>query len=172
MTVLTGARVTLRPAASTDVPRLVAIRSTPEVHHRWGGGEDLAREVAADLADGDLHLYVIEAGGHVVGAIQWAAEHDPQYRHASIDIYVDPAHHGRGYGTDAVRTLARHLLDDHGHHRLVIDPAADNAAAIACYAKVGFRPVGVMRQYERGPDGAWHDGLLMDLLAADLVDRP
>jgi aminoglycoside 6'-N-acetyltransferase len=50
----------------------------------------------------------------------------------------------------------------------VIDPAADNAAAIACYRKVGFRPVGIMRQYERGPEGEWHDGLLMDLLAAEL----
>jgi aminoglycoside 6'-N-acetyltransferase len=29
--------------------------------------------------------------------------------------------------------------------------------------------VGVMRQYERGADGSWHDGLLMDLLAAELV---
>jgi aminoglycoside 6'-N-acetyltransferase len=33
---------------------------------------------------------------------------------------------------------------------------------------VGFRPVGVMRRYERGPDGSWHDGLLMDLLPEDL----
>jgi aminoglycoside 6'-N-acetyltransferase len=68
-----------------------------------------------------------------------------------------------------VRTLARHLVHDRGHHRLVIDPAADNAAAIACYAAVGFRPVGVMRQYERDIDGdSWHDGLLMDLLAGEL----
>jgi aminoglycoside 6'-N-acetyltransferase len=71
-------------------------------------------------------------------------------------------------GTDAVRTLARHLVRDLGHHRLVIDPATDNEPAIRCYAKVGFKPVGVMRQYERGPDGEWHDGLLMDLLADEL----
>jgi aminoglycoside 6'-N-acetyltransferase len=50
----------------------------------------------------------------------------------------------------------------------VIDPAADNAAAIRAYEKVGFRPVGVMRQYERLPGGEWHDGLLMDLLADEL----
>jgi aminoglycoside 6'-N-acetyltransferase len=106
----------------------------------------------------------------VVGLIQWSEETDPQYRHASIDIYVDPAVHGQGIGTDAVRTLARHLITDHGHHRLVIDPAADNAVAIACYAKVGFRPVGIVRRYERGPDGEWHDGLLMDLLAQELID--
>jgi len=33
---------------------------------------------------------------------------------------------------------------------------------------VGFRPVGVMRRYERGADGTFHDGLLMDLLAEEL----
>jgi aminoglycoside 6'-N-acetyltransferase len=35
---------------------------------------------------------------------------------------------------------------------------------------VGFQPVGVLRRYERGPDGSWHDGLLMDLLPEDLTD--
>ncbi len=91
------------------------------------------------------------------------------YRHAGIDIFLDPEIHGRGVGPDAVRALCVHLVDDVGHHRLVIDPAADNAPAIRCYAKVGFRPVGVMRRYELGPDGTWHDGLLMDLLAEDLI---
>ena len=50
------------------------------------------------------------------------------YRHAGIDIFLDPAIHGRGVGPDAVRALCVHLVDDVGHHRLVIDPAADNAA--------------------------------------------
>jgi aminoglycoside 6'-N-acetyltransferase len=67
-----------------------------------------------------------------------------------------------------VRTLARQLFDEVGHHRLIIDPAAANERAIRCYERVGFRPVGVMRDYERGPDGSWHDGLVMDLLAGEL----
>jgi hypothetical protein len=36
---------------------------------------------------------------------------------------------------------------------------------------VGFRPVGIMRAYERGRDGSFHDGLLMDLLAGELTDE-
>ena len=48
------------------------------------------------------------------------------------------------------------------------DPAAANHRAIRCYEKVGFRRVGVLRQYERGPDGRFHDGLLMDLLRPEL----
>ena len=58
--------------------------------------------------------------------------------------------HGRGVGADAVRTLAIHLVRrPRRFHRLVIDPAADNAAGDRCYAKVGLQAVGVMRQYER-----------------------
>ncbi|MEV0973712.1 GNAT family N-acetyltransferase [Microtetraspora glauca] len=169
---LYGTAVALRPATAADVPALVTIRSTPEVYRWWRGGADLAAEVSDDLNDPDTAVLAIVCDGRVVGQIQWAAEDDPEYRHASIDVYLDPAVHGRGIGTDAVRTLARHLIADHGHHRLTIDPAAANAAAIRCYEKVGFRRVGVMRNYERGPDGTWHDGLLMDLLAEELVEGP
>ncbi|GGZ25926.1 GNAT family N-acetyltransferase [Streptomyces inusitatus] len=169
MTVLHGDLVVLRPAETSDIPALAAIRATPEVRARWRGGEDLAAETAEDLGDPGTRCLAIEYGGRVVGLIQWTAEEEPDYRHAGIDLYLDPAVHGKGLGTDAVRVVARHLIDDQGHHRLTIDPAADNAAAIRCYAKAGFRPVGVMRQYERDSDGGWHDGLLMDLLAAELV---
>jgi aminoglycoside 6'-N-acetyltransferase len=129
----------------------------------------MASEVAADLADPETRTFAVECDGRVVGAIQWSAEAEPDYRHAGIDIYLDPSVHRRGLGADAVRTLARHLIVEKGFHRLVIDPAADNAAAIKCYSKVGFRPVGIMRKYERGSDGTWHDGLLMDLLADELA---
>ena len=78
--------------------------------------------------------------------------------------------HGQGLGSEAVRVLARYLIEERGHHRLTIDPAADNAAAIRAYETVGFRPVGVMRSYERGPDGTFHDGLLMEMLADQLVE--
>jgi len=166
---LRGRVVTLRLAVGDDVAALSAIRATEAVRARWGEVADPAAEVRASLAEPGLEYLVVELDGRVVGAIQWGEEDDPMYRHASIDIYLDPAVHGRGVGEDAVRTLRRHLVDDVGHHRLVIDPAADNAAAIRCYAKVGFRAVGVMRRYEQASDGTWHDGLLMDLLAEELV---
>jgi aminoglycoside 6'-N-acetyltransferase len=169
MAILQGEKVTLRPAIASDVTELARIRSTPEVLRWWRGGEDMTAAVADDLAEEGTETFVIEHDGRVAGAIQWHAEDEPDYRHAGIDIYLDPAVHGRGLGADAIRTLARHLIVDHGHHRLVIDPAADNSAAIRCYSRVGFRPVGVMRNYERGLDGTWHDGLLMDLLADELI---
>ena len=169
---IVGARVTLRPPTRDDVPALVRIREMPEVYAFWRGGRDLRAAVEADFAEPGVHPYVIVVDDVVVGWIQWQEEDDPDYRHASIDVYVDPACHGRGLGTDAVATMARHLFVDHGHHRIEIDPAADNVAAIRAYTKVGFRPVGITRRSERGPDGSWHDALLMDLLDDELAIAP
>jgi aminoglycoside 6'-N-acetyltransferase len=166
-TVLRGDAVVLRPASTADSGRLTEILTSPEVVRWWGGWDpDRVREDL--LGDEETAVYAIEAGGEVVGLIQSWEETDPQYRHAGLDLALHPAWHGRGLGTDAVRTLARHLVTDGGHHRLTIDPAADNERAIRCYGRVGFKPVGVMRRYELGADGTWHDGLLMDLLADEL----
>jgi aminoglycoside 6'-N-acetyltransferase len=63
----------------------------------------------------------------------------------------------------------RHLFDELDHHRITIDPATANTAAIACYARLGFRTVGTMRSYERRSNGTWADGLLMELLATDFT---
>ena len=108
---------------------------------------------------------VVEVAGSIAGLIQWAEEPKPKYRHGSIDLFLDPALHGRGIGTEAVRRVARMLIEERGHHRIVIDPAASNRAAIRCYEKAGFRAVGVMRAAERDPDGnGWHDSLMMELV--------
>lgn len=102
------------------------------------------------------------AEGRVVGMAQYGEETEPNYRHAWIDLFLDPAVHGRGLGTDAVRTMARHLFDDLGHHRITIDPSLENPAAIRAYEKAGFRRVGVLAASERAPDGRWRDALLME----------
>jgi aminoglycoside 6'-N-acetyltransferase len=168
---LRGDRVTLRPLTASDIPAVVAIRMKPDVAIWWGPEpeHELIAEFVDRLADDESETFVILLEGRVIGAIQWYANEDPQYRHAGMDMFLDPAVRGGGLGPDAVRTIIRHLIDEYGFHRFVIDPSAENAAAIACYAKVGFKPVGIMREYERtDPDGPWHDGLLMDLLAREL----
>lgn len=114
----------------------------------------------------------IEVDGAIAGLIQFGEELEPRYRHASIDLFLDPALHGRGLGTEALRRVVRHLVEERGHHRITIDPATANAAAIRSYEKAGFRRVGVMRRYERDAGGeGWHDGLLMELLADEQPGR-
>ncbi len=167
---LRGESVVLVLVTASHVPDLRRILRTPEVRLRWG---EEAASPQWPFDDPSTVRFAVLLDGTVRGLVQYDEEEEPAYRHASIDIFLDPAVHGRGAGRDAVRTLARHLVRDRGHHRLVIDPAADNEPAIRCYAAVGFRPVGVMRRYERDADGAqWHDALLMDLLAEELNDPP
>ena len=168
-----GSRVRLRPAAAEDAARFEEILSHPDIARWWADAEEPVATQVSYLLDPDegTTTYAIElddVSGTVVGIELAFEEADPQYRHAGIDIAVHPDWQGRGLGTDAVRTLARYLIDVRGHHRLTIDPAADNARAIRTYEKVGFKPVGVMRRYERGKDGTYHDGLMMDLLAGEI----
>jgi aminoglycoside 6'-N-acetyltransferase len=153
----------IRPLREGDAAELLRIHSTPEVVRWWGEPEP-----GFPMSDDpESTRFSIVVDGRIVGLIEYWEELTARYRHATIDVFLDAAVHGRGLGTEAVRRVVRHLIE-HGHHRITIDPASDNAVAIRAYEKVGFRPVGVLRCYERDGSGdGWHDGLLMDLLAGE-----
>ena len=168
--VLEGSRIVLRPGEPGDEAAIAAMFATEDVARWWPTPEPDEIASLVHNRDPDVDVWMIEEGGRVVGLIQAYEESDPMYRHAGIDIVIHPDAHGRGLGPEAIRALARHLFDDRGHHRLVIDPNAANARAIHVYEKVGFRRVGVLRQYEwHAREGGWTDGLLMDLLRDELT---
>lgn len=150
-----------------DIARVAEISSRPEVSRWWHAWE---REYAeGKLADDDLACWVVELDGDVIGFVQASEESDPEYRHAGLDLFLDPVFHGRGLGQDVVRVVARYLLEIRGHHRLVIDPATANTRAIRCYEAVGFKRVGVTRScWWDHVEKRWADGVLLDLLSPDL----
>jgi len=165
---LTGAHVVLRPIMAGDLASLLQMLQEPEIA-QWWWGYDAERLREDTLGDPDTTTLAIELpDGTLIGLIMFSEELDPFYESASMDITLSSQRLGQGLGTDALRTLAAYLFRERGHHRLTIDPAADNARAIAAYRKVGFQPVGVMRGYELGPGNVWRDGLLMDMLADEL----
>lgn len=168
---LVGKRVAIRPGRTEDAAVLREIRGEPSVTCWWGEPEPLPEIIQLLTGPpGEEILLVVEVDGRIAGGIQYAEENEPNYRHAGIDIFLSTAYQGRGIGAEALWLLARFLVDDRHHHRLTIDPAAANSRAIRSYERVGFKHVGILRQYERGPDGTFHDGLLMDLLAGELVE--
>lgn len=157
-------RLALRPLLAADEAPLLRIHATPEVVRWW----DRPEEGFPWTDDPEASRLTVVLDGVVVGMVQFWEKLTPKYRHATMDLFLDPSVQGRGVGTEVVRRMVGHLIDDRGHHRITIDPAASNAVAIRTYEKVGFRPVGVMRRYERDVDGGdWHDGLLMELLAGE-----
>lgn len=183
--VVRGRRLLLRQALDTDVPALFAIRSHDSVARWWGvpAGPDVIAGEVRHSGSGPTVLAIEmipedEGGAHrqslfgraelVAGAIQFEEIGEPDYRHTSLDLYLGSGRQGLGLGPEAVHVLAVHLITVLGHRRLTIDPAVENRRAIAAYRAVGFKPVGVLRQYERRDDGTYSDNLLMDLVANDL----
>ena len=159
---LEGPRLVLRRADDDDRAALGAILAEP-ANTKWWGPYD--PDTAFDEIDTS---FVVVVGGVVVGWLLFEEETWWQYPSVSFDIVLTTELHGKGYGQETLRVAIRHFIG-RGHHRFAIDPAVENERAIHTYAAVGFKPVGVLRAYERR-DGAWHDGLLMDLLADEFID--
>jgi aminoglycoside 6'-N-acetyltransferase len=168
---LTGDMVLLRPMRQEELRGVVTTMAADTVVSRvWSSDPGKLRHW---LQTPDSVVFVVEdpaAPGKPLGIVQ-ATSHreDPDYEAASLDIGLFEGSRGRGLGPDVLRTVARWLFDACGFHRITIDPAAGNAAAVRAYEKAGFVRIGVARLYERGDDGKWHDNVLLDLLPEDLV---
>jgi aminoglycoside 6'-N-acetyltransferase len=145
----------LRRFRPADAEPLEALLAEPEVKRWWLDG-DYDRD----------HGWVVEVGGKLAGWVQYEEESYEWYPSVALDIALTTALHGRGYGQRVLQLAIEHFVD-RGHHRFTIDPDVRNERAIRSYAAVGFKPVGVLRSYERNPDGGWNDGLLMDLVVRD-----
>jgi RimJ/RimL family protein N-acetyltransferase len=168
MSELRGERVVLRPTGPDDAEPLRAIREAPEVMARWGTIED-------DFPLGDeptATRFTIFVGDELAGMLQYSEENEPDYRHAEIDIFLDPRFHNRGIGPDAMRTLIAHLRDDRGHHRVILSVDVDNEQAMRAYEKTGFRRVGLMRLSGRVPGSSeWGDEYLMEWVTEPRLDE-
>jgi aminoglycoside 6'-N-acetyltransferase len=165
---LVGELCVLRALGPGDVERLVEIQSEPGIARWWHPPDPAEVRARAQGLEAGIVALGIERDGQPIGLVEYHEENEPDYRHAGIDLFVATEHQDQGIGTDAIRTVARYLIDQRGHHRLTIDPAVENVQAIRVYERLGFRRVGILREYWRSPAGDWRDGLLMDLLASEL----
>jgi aminoglycoside 6'-N-acetyltransferase len=171
--IIQGPRVVLRQVVPTDLPSLLKILREPSVARVWSAPNDEADRKLLLGADPDgseaITTFAITISDRVIGWIAGWEKLEPEYRHAGVDLFVSGAQQGIGLGPEAIRLVCDWLFRVRGHHRITIDPAASNLRAIAAYEKVGFQRVGVLRRYELGADGTYHDGLLLDLVPEDLL---
>jgi aminoglycoside 6'-N-acetyltransferase len=147
--------ILLRPFELADAPTMQALLAEPEVNRWWFDG-DYDRD----------HGWVIEVDGVFAGWVQYEEESYEWYPSVALDISLTTSLHGHGYGRRVLKLVVDHFVAK-GHHRFTIDPDVRNDRAIRAYAAVGFEPVGVLRAYERNPEGGWNDALLMDLIVLD-----
>ena len=89
---LRGPRVLLSPVAPDHHARLRQFTCT---RTSCSGGKS-RRRLACGARSRHTH-YSIFHGDQLIGFIQWyEAEDNPDFRHAGLDLFLDPDFHGRG----------------------------------------------------------------------------
>ena len=86
---------------------------------------------------------------------------------ADLSIIVGSADdRDQGVGTEAIRLLLGYAFEDLGLNRVGLSVFAFNEPAISAYEKIGFSREGRLRE-AIGRDGAYHDAILMSVLASE-----
>jgi|ETNmetMinimDraft_23_1059889.scaffolds.fasta_scaffold67049_2 RimJ/RimL family protein N-acetyltransferase len=92
-------------------------------------------------------------------------------RVASLGLGIgNPAHWGRGWGTETLRILVDYAFTDLNLYRLQLTVLADNDRAIRLYERIGFQHEGTFREF-RERDGGRFDMLLYGLLLPEWQNR-
>ena len=174
--VILGKHVRLRPLEREDLPRFVRWVSDPEIraHVAQYKPLSLAQEeqwYARNLEAGDTQSWAIDAHREQTTADPW--EHigvcgyhviDWRNRSGEVGIIIGAREYwSQGFGTDAMQTLVGWGFNTLNLNRVHLHVYADNARAIRCYEKVGFRTEGCLRQ-ANFHNGVYRDALLMGLL--------
>ncbi|MGB9756957.1 MAG: GNAT family N-acetyltransferase [Candidatus Bipolaricaulaceae bacterium] len=174
---LYGNNLRLRAIEREDIPRFLRWLNDPEVRRfllmheplsrareeRWFE-EQLSRQsdliLAIEVLVGDEWVHIGNVGLHRL---------DLKNRTAVLGIVIgEKGFWGKGYGREAIRVLLRYAFFEIGLHRVELETFAFNERALRCYEAVGFKRVGVRREaFFR--EGAFHDVILMDLLAEEFA---
>jgi len=135
--------------------------SSPEHVQKWLS--ERPRNTYADLLLGVEAL----ADRRLIGLVA-LREAEPETGIAVLDIYLgEKEYWGKGYATDAMRTVCRYGFDKMRLHKITLTVVAENHAAQQVYKKVGFVEEGRLRQSFRR-DGQWYDEFTMGLLEGEL----
>ncbi|WP_269089196.1 GNAT family N-acetyltransferase [Pradoshia eiseniae] len=68
----------------------------------------------------------------------------------------DPAMRGKGFGEEMVREAVRFAFQHLRVHKITLGVYEQNARAIACYERIGFKKEGLLKDHARVGDGYWN----------------
>lgn len=145
---LHSARLTLRALDARDAPALFALYADAAVmrywnHARWttiAEAHAAIDEAQADYASGASAHYAIvrQADGLLLGSCALYAC-APEHRSASIGYLLAQAHWGRGFASEAVRTLLADAFGARALRRIEAEVNAANAASAKALRALGFQ---------------------------------
>ncbi len=167
---LHGQQVVLRPLGPEHADDFWRSLSDPEVRRLTGTHTEFRRhDIDTWLANRseqhdrlDLAIHRRDDGQYI-GELA-LNELDPTNESAGVRIALtSTAIAGKGYGSDAMRTILAHAFDTVRIHRIHLDVYAFNTHAIRTYERLGFTHEGRARDALNW-DGIRHDALLMSML--------
>jgi RimJ/RimL family protein N-acetyltransferase len=156
--------IDFRALTVSDLPLLHEWLARPHVAEWWGDPPsmpDVEREYALALGgSAAFQVFIALERGEPIGFMQsyvpaafhdegwWLDEHDLGVRGVDV-LLADGDRLGQGLGSAMIGAFVDRLFEDPAVTRVQADPSPDNARAIRCYARVGFRPWGEVET----PDG-------------------
>ena len=176
MRVIRGERISLRSIERDDLARCHAwmndaqLRSTLAQRYPMS----LAREAdwiervtrGQDPSEINFAICLAESGRHIGNCGLVGIDRDN--RVATLGILIGEKDcRGKGFGTDAIRTLCRFAFEEMDLRKIRLDAHADNDAGLKAYERVGFRREGLLRE-EVYRGGRAVDVVRMGLLRGDL----
>ncbi|ACQ80876.1 GCN5-related protein N-acetyltransferase [Beutenbergia cavernae DSM 12333] len=171
-------RLSLRRATDDDAAAFWRYRRLPDVAEWLPLLTDDWEEFRTYITKADrlARTLVVERDGTVIGDLMlrledaWA-QHEvadrAQQAQAELGWALDPAHHGHGYATEAVRALLRVCFADLGLRRVEAQCFADNAPSWRLMERVGMRRESHTVADSLHRSGAWLDGLGYAMLAQE-----
>ena len=105
------------------------------------------KSVASELSN-DLSLWLVALDGDRVAG--YVGSQTVMDESDMMNVAVSPNYRRRGIGEQLVLSLAQALKQE-GSHCLSLEVRASNAPAIGLYEKLGFRQVGLRKNYYRNP---------------------
>lgn len=123
---------------------------------------------AAMSCDTELFKFAIEGlengeylGGCGINSI------DRKNSVATIGVWLGKKYHGKGYASDALRILCKHIFDELNINKIKLDYYEFNLSGKRCYEKLGFMEEGRLRK-EIFRYGKYHDVITMGLFREEL----
>lgn len=94
-----------------------------------------------------------------------------EHGQGEVGFIMDPAHHGKGFATEATREMLRLAFEDIGLHRVVGRAEARNVASARVLEKAGMRMEAHLVENE-WVKGEWQSELVFAMLEREWRDAP
>lgn len=155
---LKGEKVVLVPIKPEEKNEFYKLAAESEGSKFWYGEKGRAKrtkdEFFQDWNDGYFDIvspakgqcFWIVVDGEKIGQINYN-EIDQEKKKVELDIIIgEKEFMGKGYGTDALKTMIKYLFDNFNINKIWIEARANNPRAVRAYEKAGFQKEGLLHQ--------------------------